>query len=94
MANAVGAGSVSRSVGAGEDGASRTLLDSSLDVLEQVALGEDLGVVAGLEGVTRVALPVVVDGVYNGVTGNLGGSTGGLEDVVVLEGNHLLMISV
>jgi hypothetical protein len=93
VAEAAGAGSVGRSIGAGEDLAGGTLLDSGLDVLEQVALGDDLGLVAGLEGVAGVALPVVVDGVENGVAGDLGGSARGLGDVVVLEGDHLWGVS-
>lgn len=93
VAEAAGAGSVGGSIGAGKDCAGRTLLDSGLDVLEQVALSDDLGLVAGLEGVAGVALPVVVDGVENGVAGYLGGSARGLGDVVVLEGDHLWCVS-
>ncbi|KAI6774507.1 hypothetical protein HG531_001356 [Fusarium graminearum] len=52
VADAVGAGSVGRSIGASEEGTSGSLLDGSLDVLEQVTLGEDLGLVAGLKGVS------------------------------------------
>ena len=37
----------------------------------------------------RVLLPVVVDGVEDGVAGYLGGAAGGVEDVDVLESDEL-----
>lgn len=94
MANTAGAGSVGGSIRAGKDGAGGSLLDSSLDVLEEVALCENLGLVAGLEGVAGVVGPVVVDGVEDGVSGDFGGAAGGLGDVVVLHGDHLVIVSM
>jgi hypothetical protein len=94
VTNIAGASSVGGSIRAGKDGTGRSLLDSGLDVLEEVSLGENLGFVAGLEGVAGVVGPVVVDGVEDGVSGDLGGAAGGLGDVVVLHGDHLVIISI
>jgi hypothetical protein len=65
-------------------------LSRSLDVLEHVALSDDLGASVGLERVLRVLEEVVVDGVEKSVTSNLGRAAGGVVDVVALEGDHVV----
>ena len=81
---------VSRGARAGEELAGEAGgLDRSNDVLEDVALGDGLAARVDLEGVAGVVVPVVVDGVEEGVAGDLGGAAGGVEDVVVLEGDEL-----
>lgn len=67
-------------------------LDLNGDILEDVALGQDVGAGADLEGVAGgcVVVPVVVDGVQQRVAANLGGAARHVVDVVVLEGNQVL----
>lgn len=62
------------------------------DVLEDAALDEDVGSGADLEGVAGggVVVPVVVDGVEQSVSADLGGTAAHVVDVVVLEGNHIV----
>lgn len=67
-----------------------SVLDGSLDTGESVALGEDLGSRRDLEGVAGVVLPVVVDGVKQGVAGDFRGTAGRAVDVVALEGDLVL----
>jgi hypothetical protein len=74
----------------GEDLAGETSLSRGLDVLEHVALSDDLSAGVGLERVLRVLVEVVVDGVEKGVTSNLGRAAGGVVDVVALEGDHVV----
>ena len=84
------AGGVGAGVGAGEELAGGGVgVERGLDVLEDVALGDGLAARVDLEGVAGVVVPVVVDGVEEGVAGDLGGAAGGVEDVVVLEGDEL-----
>jgi hypothetical protein len=70
--------------GGSEDLAGKTGLSGSHDVLEDVTLSKDLGTRVSLESVSD-GVEVVVDGVEEGVAGNLGGATRGVVDVVVLE---------
>lgn len=78
------AGSV---VGAGgEDLARETGLGGRIDVLENIALGENVGTGVSLEGVGD-GVEVVVNGVEQSVACNLGGAARGVVDVVVLEGD-------
>lgn len=84
LALGVGAG-----VRAAEQLARVPVLDRRVDVLEDVSLGEDHAAGVDLEGVARVVVPVVVDGVEDGVAGDLGAAAGGVVDVVVLEGDEL-----
>jgi len=65
-------------------------LKGCVDVEENVALCEDVTALTDLEGVTAVVVPVVVDGVEDGVGLDLGGTARGLVDVVVLEGDVVL----
>lgn len=81
----VGGGGVDDAV----ETASIARLDGVLDILENVALGEDLGAGLDLEGVVPDIVEVVVDGVEEGVAGDLGGTAGHVVDVVVLEGDQL-----
>lgn len=69
-------------------------LDRRLDVLEDVALSDDHAAVVNLKGVARVIVPEVVDGVEEGVAGDLGATAGGVVDVVVLEGDELSRIEL
>lgn len=66
-------------------------LDLDGDVLEDVALGEDHGAGADLEGVAGagVVVPVVVHSVQQGVAGQLGRAAREVVDVVVDEGDHV-----
>lgn len=64
-------------------------LDGELDVLEDISLSEDLGAGVYLEGMVPDVVEVVVDGVEEGVAGDLGGTAGHVVDVVVLEGDQL-----
>lgn len=89
------ADSVSRGARAGEELAGEAGgLDRSNDVLEDIALGDDLATGTNLESVASVVVPVVVDDVEEGVSTDLGGTAGGLVDVVVLEGDGLVAESV
>lgn len=60
-AEVVAAGGVGGGGGRGEQLAIDGGLDDGVDVLENVALGEDVATRADLEGVTGVVVPVVVD---------------------------------
>lgn len=60
------------------------------NILEDVALGEDVGTGADLEGVAAVVIPVVVDGVEKSVATNLGRAARGVVNVVVLEGDQVV----
>jgi hypothetical protein len=80
-----------RVVGSGsKDLAGKTRLGSRNNVLEDVALSDDLGAGIGLEGVLGVGVEVVVDGVEEGVTADLGGAAGSVMDVVALHGNEVV----
>lgn len=79
--------------GDGEHGASEgAALDLIGDVLEDVALGQDIGTGADLEAVAAgcVVVPVVVDSVEESVALDLRGAAGHVVDVVVLEGHHVV----
>lgn len=89
MAERGGADSIGTGAGAAEELASVRSLNGGDDVLEDVALSKNHTAVGDLEGVARVVVPVVVDGVEKGVARDLGSTTGGLVDVVVLEGDQL-----
>lgn len=65
---------------------SSVVLDGGLDVLEDGALDQSVGVLA-LEGVALDVVPVVVGHVHGGTAAELGGATAGVVDVVVLEGD-------
>jgi hypothetical protein len=56
-------------------------------VLENVAFGDDLATSTNFEGMSGIIVPVVVDGVKKGVSADLGCTTRGLVDIVVLESN-------
>jgi hypothetical protein len=80
-------GLASGEVGGGsEDLAGKARLGGSIDVLEHVTLSENLGARVSLKSVSD-GVEVVVDGVEEGVAGNLGRATRGVVDVVVLEGD-------
>ena len=84
----VAEGSLACSVvaGRGEDLAGKAGLSRRVNVLEDVALRDDLGARVSLESVGN-GVEVVVDGVEEGVAGNLGGTTRGVVNIVVLEGD-------
>lgn len=63
MAEVGGALCIGGRVRGSEDLAGETGLVGSDNVLEDVALGDDLGTSVGLERVAGVVVPVVVDGV-------------------------------
>jgi hypothetical protein len=69
---------------------SRSILDRCSHARERVAFSKDLSASGNLEGVAAVVLPVVVDGVQDGVAGNLRSATRSTVDVVALEGNTIL----
>lgn len=86
VANLVGAGA-----GRGEDAAvDRALLNRVVDVLEDVALCDDLGAAADFESVALDLVPVVVDGVEESVAANLGSTSGSVVDVVVLHRHQII----
>jgi len=60
------------------------------NVLENVALSNDLGAGIGLESMLAVGVEVVVDGVEEGVAADLGGAAGGVVNVVTLEGHEVV----
>lgn len=60
-AKVVAAGFVGAGGGRGEQRSADGRLDDGVDVLEDVALGEDVAARANLEGVAGVVVPVVVD---------------------------------
>jgi hypothetical protein len=62
-------------------------------ILEDVAFSDDLAASTDFEGVSGVIVPVVVDGVEKGVSADLGGTTRGLINVVVLESNGLFKLA-
>lgn len=64
-------------------------LNNSIDVLENVALGEDVTTGTDLECVAGVVVPVVVDGVQESVTLDLGATSTGVVDVVALQGDEV-----
>jgi hypothetical protein len=76
--------------GRSKDLASKASLGSGNNVLEDVALSDDLGASVGLEGVLGVGVEVVVDSVEEGVAGDLGRAAGGVVDVVALHGDEVV----
>lgn len=56
--------------------------ERGLDVVESIALSDDLGAGTDVEGVAGVGVPVVVDGVEERAAGHLWGAAGGVVDVV------------
>jgi hypothetical protein len=60
------------------------------NVLEDIALSNDLGAGIGLESMLAVGVEVVVDGVEEGVAADLGGAAGCVVDVVFLEGHEIV----
>ena len=86
VAYLVGAGA-----GGGEDAAvDRALLDRVVDVLEDVALCDNLSAAADFESVALDLVPVVVDGVEEGVAADLGATSGSVVDVVVLHRHQVV----
>lgn len=65
-------------------------LDLVDDILEHGALDDNHGARVHLERVARVGIPVVVDRVEEGVAANLWRSSGGVVDVVALEGDQVV----
>ena len=64
-------------------------LNNSRNVLEHVAFSKDVAAGTNLKRMSRVRVPVVVDGVQEGVTLHLGGTTTGVVDVVTLHGDEI-----
>ena len=60
------------------------------NVLENVALSDDVGTGTDLERVSRVVVPVVVNGVKDGVSLNLWRTSRSMVDVVTLHGDHIV----
>lgn len=88
-AAAEGAAAGAAAVGDGEELAADGLVNGVGDVLEDVALGQDVAAGVDLEGVARVGVEVVVDGVQQHVAGGLGRAARGVVDVVALEGHQV-----
>lgn len=63
------------------------LLDRSRNAIEVVALSKDVGAGGDLELVVRGRTEVVVDGVEDGLAGDLGATARDVVDVVALEGD-------
>lgn len=82
---AEGAAAGAAAVGDGEQLASNGGVDGVGDVLEYVALGQDVAALVDLEGVARVGVEVVVDGVQQHVARGLGRAARRVVDVVALE---------
>jgi hypothetical protein len=61
VAEVVVADGVLGGAGRGKQGALSARLDGGVDILEDVALGDDVGAATDLEGVAGVVVPVVVD---------------------------------
>lgn len=76
--------------GNGEELAIDRGLNGGTNVLEDVALGQNVATGADLESVAAVVVPVVVDSVKKGVALNLRATTGGVVDVVTLHGDHIV----
>jgi hypothetical protein len=76
--------------GGSEDLAWKASLGSLNNVLEDVTLSDNLGAGIGLESVLGVCVEVVVDGMEEGVAGDLGGAAGGVVDVVALHGDEIV----
>lgn len=85
-AEGAGAG---RAVGVRDEDLALLAIDDGVNALKQVTLGEDLGARVDLESVAVDVAEVVVDGVQEGSSGDLGASAGGVVDVVVLQGDFL-----
>lgn len=80
---------VGGSIGRSEELSINGGLSNNIDVLENVALSEDVTTGTNLEGVAGVVVPVVVDSVQESVTLDLGATTAGVVDVVALEGDEV-----
>lgn len=81
---------VGRRARAGENLSTESGLHGLLDVLEDIALSNDLSTRVGLEGVVGVAVEVVVDSMEESVASNLGRTARGVVDVVALEGDEIV----
>jgi hypothetical protein len=73
-----------------EQFASQTSLLREFDVLENIALCDNLGAGISFECVLRVGVEIVVHGVEQGVAADLGGAARGVVDVVLLEGHEVV----
>lgn len=69
--------------------ASESGLLSCYNILEDVALGDNHSTRVALECVSAVGVEVVVDGVDEGVSADLGRAAGSVVDVVALEGDQV-----
>ena len=65
------ASSISRRTWSREDFSVNRRLRDNRDVLEDIALSDDVGALANLKRVSAVVIPVVVDGMEEGVSLNL-----------------------
>lgn len=91
MAEVGRAGSIGAAGRAGKDlAADARGVDHEVHVLEDAALDDDVGAAVDLEGVAGIGVPVVVHGVQQGVSGDLGRATGGVVDIIAFEGNEIV----
>ncbi len=74
LAGAGGGGGGEELAGVGEE--------RGLDAVEDVALGDDHGAGTDIEGVAAVGVPVVVDGMEEGVADDLWGAARSVVDVI------------
>lgn len=85
---------VCRALGKGGTGGSEEVAlvreQGGLDVLEDIALGENLGTGLVIESVAGVLSPEVVDGMEKGVSTKLGAAAAGVVDVVALQGDEIV----
>lgn len=89
-AKVVGASLVRRLGRRSESLAIDGVLNNSGNVLEDVSFSKNIATLTDLKGVAGVVLPVVVDGVQQGVTLDLRATAASLVDVVTLHGNHVI----
>lgn len=74
-----------------EDLATRcSRINGVFDILEHVSLRDYRSACADLEGVTGVGVPVVVDGVQEGIAADLGAAAAGVVDVVAFHRDHVV----
>jgi hypothetical protein len=74
----------------GEEFAAHGSVEDGWNVLENVTFSKDVSTLTDLESVSAVVVPVVVDGVEESVSLDLGGSSAGVVDVVALHGDEIV----
>lgn len=80
--------------GAAEQLACISGLNRGSDVLKDISFSDYHAARINLKSMAWVVIPVVVNGMKQGVASDLGRSTGGVVDIVVLECYQLMMVSI